>query len=116
MVFKTLIVGVIAVVLVSAVIIGIGGRPPHRLTIAAGAQGGAYHAFAERLRDVLAARGFTLDILESAGSVDNVGAIQHGQADIGLVQSGTDPRQISDEAMGIDDDLRAMHGRRGRGS
>lgn len=98
LVLKTLIVGVLAVVLVSAVIIGVGGRPPHRFAIAAGAQGGAYYGFAERLRDVLAGRGFTLDILETAGSVDNVAAIRRGQADIGLVQSGTE--QVAD-ASGI---------------
>jgi TRAP-type uncharacterized transport system substrate-binding protein len=88
--FKSLVIGALAVVVVSGVIIGVGGRPPHDITIAAGAEGGAYHAFAQRLQTVLARRGFRLHILETAGSVENVADIQQDRADIGLVQSGTD--------------------------
>jgi uncharacterized protein len=90
LVLKAVAVGVVAVVLLSVVIIGIGGRPPHTVTLAAGAQGGAYYAFGERLRDALADRGFTLVVQETAGSVANVGAVQGGAADVGLVQSGTE--------------------------
>ncbi len=87
---KSLLVGGLAIVLVSVVIIGVGGRPPHDITIASGAEGGAYHAFALRLQAALATRGFRLHVLETAGSVENVQDIQAGRADIGLVQSGTD--------------------------
>jgi TRAP-type uncharacterized transport system substrate-binding protein len=87
---KTLLVAVVAVVAVSAIIIGVGGRPPRDITIAAGAEGGAYHAFAQRLQTVLAKRGFRLHVLETAGSLDNVADVQQGRADIALVQSGTD--------------------------
>lgn len=65
-------------------------RPPHRFRIAAGAEGGAYIAFAEALRDDLAQRGFTVDVLETEGSVDNVSMLRSGATDVGIVQSGTD--------------------------
>src|SRR5690349_21638212 len=87
---KTLLVAGVAVILVSALLIGVGGRPPRDLTISAGAEGGAYHGFAERSRLALARRGFRLHILETAGSVENVGALRERRADIALVQSGTD--------------------------
>jgi TRAP transporter TAXI family solute receptor len=66
------------------------GRPPHSFRIAAGAQGGAYMAFADSLRTDLAERGFNVDITETAGSVDNVALLKSGGADVGIVQSGTD--------------------------
>lgn len=83
-----LVVG--ALVLVGATMLLVVGRAPSSIRLAAGAPGGAYHAFAERLRDAVAERGFELVLLETNGSVDNVRAIQGGQADIALVQSGTE--------------------------
>lgn len=91
---KGLLVGVIGLLVASAVVVGVGGRPPHDITIAAGAEGGAYQKFAQRLQAALAPRGFQLRILETAGSLDNASLIQQGRADIGLVQSGTD--QVTD--------------------
>jgi hypothetical protein len=89
------VASIAAVAVVVAVLIGgglmlVAGRAPTRITIAAGAPGGAYHAFAQRLQEAVARRGFELTLLETNGSVDNVAAISEGRADIGLVQSGTE--------------------------
>lgn len=89
------IASAVAVVIVLAVVVGgaitlVAGRAPTRITLATGAEGGAYHAFGERLQAAVARRGFELTLLETNGSVDNVSAVADGQADIGLVQSGTE--------------------------
>jgi len=62
--------------------------PPSSLSFSAGQKGGAYYAYAERYRDYLKQRGITVEILESAGSVENVQRLQSGHADIAFVQSG----------------------------
>jgi hypothetical protein len=93
-VVSSLVIGTIVVILVAGVLVLVSGLPSRTFTLAAGAQGGAYYAFAERLRDVLHDRGFTLVVLETNGSVDNVKAVQDGRADIALVQSGTE--QVAD--------------------
>jgi TRAP-type uncharacterized transport system substrate-binding protein len=87
---KGILVGLLGVLVASALVISVGGRPPRDITIASGAEGGAYQRFAQRLQAVLARRGFRLHILETAGSIENAAIIQEGRADIGLVQSGTD--------------------------
>lgn len=89
------VASLVLVAIAVAVVVGgglllVAGRAPTRITIAAGAPGGAYHAFAERLQAAVAQRGFELTLLETNGSVDNVTAIAEGRADIGLVQSGTE--------------------------
>jgi len=62
--------------------------PPTTLTFTAGQKGGAYYANAERYRDYLKQRGITVNILESAGSLENVQRLASGAADIAFVQSG----------------------------
>jgi len=62
--------------------------PPKKITISAGAPGGAYYEYAERYRDILAESGIQLEVLESAGSIDNLIRLDNDEADIGLVQGG----------------------------
>ncbi len=62
--------------------------PPDHIRIAAGGRDGAYHLFAERYRDALAAEGITLEILTTAGSVENLALLRAGEADIAFVQGG----------------------------
>jgi TRAP-type uncharacterized transport system substrate-binding protein len=64
--------------------------PPDRLTIAAGAPGSAYHAIATRYRSALAEDGVALEIVESAGSVENARRIADPDSpvDLALVQGG----------------------------
>jgi len=62
--------------------------PDRRVTMAAGDEGSAYHAIALRYRDILAEDGITLDLLDTAGSVENVTRLVNGDADVALVQGG----------------------------
>ncbi|MCP4995774.1 MAG: TAXI family TRAP transporter solute-binding subunit [Gammaproteobacteria bacterium] len=64
--------------------------PPRSFTIATGQSEGAYYQFALEYQQVLAREGVQLEILQSAGSVENIGLLQ--QADgvqAAFVQSGT---------------------------
>ena len=64
--------------------------PPHSIRIAAGSSSGAYYHYAERYREILARAGIELEILETAGSVENIALLQDGDArvDLGLIQGG----------------------------
>jgi TRAP transporter TAXI family solute receptor len=65
-------------------------RPPRHFRIAAGAPGGMYDLVAHRLADEAAKHGFTVDVLATNGSVDNVAMLMRGGAEVALVQSGID--------------------------
>ena len=71
--------------------------PPMHARMATGAVGGGYHAFGERLRAELEQQGFTLELVESAGSEDNLGKLGTGEVELALVQSGQE-LTLSDEA------------------
>jgi len=62
--------------------------PPTRISFAAGGEGGAYFAYAERYQRLLAEQGVTVDIIKTVGSVENLRLVNDGDADIGLVQGG----------------------------
>ena len=74
--------------------------PPDHLRIAAGSPGGAYYDFAEQYRDILQAEKVTLEVVETAGSVENLQLLQSDEepVDIAILQGGiltTDPGGIS---------------------
>jgi len=71
--------------------------PPMHARMATGAVGGGYHAFAERLQAELEQQGFTLELVESAGSEDNLARLGKGEVELALVQSGQE-LTLSDEA------------------
>lgn len=62
--------------------------PPGHIRIAAGSKNGAYYAFAERYKHRLARENITADIIETAGSAENIRLLQDGTADIAFAQSG----------------------------
>lgn len=62
--------------------------PPRTISFAAGGPTGAYHGFAERYQRLLAEQGVTVNIVQTAGSVENLRLVRDGDADIGLVQGG----------------------------
>jgi len=62
--------------------------PPKSLTFSAGQPGGVYYAYAKLYRDYLEKRGVNVEILESAGSMQNVERLSTGQTDVAFVQSG----------------------------
>ncbi len=64
--------------------------PPRRLSFAAGAPGGAYERFARGYRDILARDGVTLELVTTAGSVDNAERLADPSSRLhaGFVQGG----------------------------
>ena len=65
--------------------------PPNHLRIAAGALGGGYDKYAENLKAVLARDGVTLEVLPTAGSLQNLTLLNSpgSGVDLALVQGGT---------------------------
>jgi len=66
----------------------VGPPPPDSIRMATGADGGAYQAFGRRYAEILARDDITVELVETAGSVENLRLLDSGDADIGFVQSG----------------------------
>lgn len=65
--------------------------PPKKITIAGGAEGGAYAATAQHYAEALRKEKIDVEVLTTAGSVDNLNRIKTDKtdkADIGIVQTG----------------------------
>ncbi|MEO0983246.1 MAG: TAXI family TRAP transporter solute-binding subunit [Pseudomonadota bacterium] len=62
--------------------------PPRSVTFAAGSPGGAFYAFAERYKRLLEDEGVSVELLSTAGSVENIRLLREEQADIALIQGG----------------------------
>lgn len=63
--------------------------PPKSISIATGSASGAYFAYAQRYKALLAEQGITLNIVSTEGSIDNIQRLQSGDVDLAFVQSGT---------------------------
>ncbi len=63
---------------------------PRTIVMTAGSKGGAYLAYAERYREMLAREGIRLQVLPSDGSLENLERLKDpaSRLDIGLVQGG----------------------------
>lgn len=66
----------------------VGAPPPRVIRIATGAEDGAYYAFAQRYADLLAGDGITLEVIPTAGTVDNLERLRGGDVSLALVQGG----------------------------
>jgi TRAP transporter TAXI family solute receptor len=64
--------------------------PPSTITISSGPDGSIFRSIAEKYRKILARNGIKLEILPSAGSLDNLKRLADpkGHADVGFVQGG----------------------------
>jgi len=64
--------------------------PPRKISIGTGDKSGAYYAFAQRYREILARDGVTLEIQSTAGSVENIKLLEakEGGVDVAFVQGG----------------------------
>ena len=56
---------------------------PRTFAIAADRRAAAYHAYAERYRQILARDGFELRVIETAGSVENLELLTSGEGRAG---------------------------------
>jgi len=75
--------------------------PPSRVVMATGAPGGAYQAYGERYRQILAEQGIDLVLRNTAGSAENLALLDRGEVDVAFVQGGS---RTPNEA----EDLRAL--------
>lgn len=76
--------------------------PPDALTMASGPEDGAYHLYAMRYREILAKKGFTLNLRPTAGSARNLELLrdESSAVDVALVQGGLlDAGQAKDDAL-----------------
>jgi TRAP transporter TAXI family solute receptor len=93
--------------IVLALVVGLIGwslmepAPPKRVTIAAGPADGAYFAFAKRYVQSFAANGVTLDVRETAGTIENYQLLASGQADLAIVQGGVAPEGLDEKINAI---------------
>lgn len=87
---------VVALVVVTIVLL----HPPNHMSIAAGPKGGAYFEMAERYRSVLARDEIALQIVETAGSVENAELLNSGAVDAAFLQGGIAVDREMVEAIG----------------
>jgi TRAP transporter TAXI family solute receptor len=67
----------------------VGAPPPAAVRIATGPESGAYHAFARQYARLLADDGIALEIVPTAGSVENLELLRRGDVSLALVQGGS---------------------------
>lgn len=69
--------------------------PPRQITIAAGPRDGAYYAYASQYASVLERHGVELEVLETAGSIENCELLETDRkVQLAIVQGGTIPQQM----------------------
>jgi uncharacterized protein len=67
----------------------VGAPPPKVVRIATGANNGAYYTFAQEYARLLADDGITLEIVPTAGSVENLQLVKNGEVSLALIQGGS---------------------------
>lgn len=81
----------------------VGPPPPKTVKLAAGAKGGAYYAFANRYAAFMAQRGVRVQVIETAGTVENLRLLQDPSSgvDVALVQGGVVDAATADKLVGL---------------
>jgi len=67
----------------------VGAPPPRSIRIATGAENGAYYGFALRYARLLERDGISLELVPTAGSVENLALLRRGDVTLALVQGGS---------------------------
>jgi TRAP transporter TAXI family solute receptor len=70
----------------------VGAPPPKLVRIATGANNGAYYTFAQEYARLLASDGITLEVVPTAGSVENLELLKSGEVSLALIQGGSATR------------------------
>ena len=73
--------------------------PPKELRLAAGMEGGGYWQIAEGYAAILAADGIAVEIVPTAGSVENAALLEAGAVEAALMQGGV-PAAARSDALG----------------
>jgi uncharacterized protein len=80
---------VLTVVLIGVSVAVMGGAPPRKIVLATGQPGGTYDTFGHEYARRLAAQGLKVELVNTAGSVENFRRIVDGTVDVAFAQSGT---------------------------
>jgi TRAP transporter TAXI family solute receptor len=75
--------------------------PPREFAIATGSEEGAYFHSGTAYSDVLERDGITVEVKATAGSVENLSQLAAGQADVALIQGGTESLADSDNLVAL---------------
>jgi uncharacterized protein len=67
----------------------VGAPPPKAIRIATGAKNGAYYAFAQEYARLLTNDGIALEVVSTAGSMENFDLLKKGEVSLALVQGGS---------------------------
>lgn len=84
--------GVLALIVIAGFVVAfqyIGVAPPRAIRIATGAENGAYYGFARQYAEVLAKDGISLEVVPTAGSVENLALLRKGEVSLALIQGGS---------------------------
>jgi TRAP transporter TAXI family solute receptor len=97
--------GLLTLIVIAAFVVTyqyVGAPPPTVVRIATGATNGAYYAFAQRYARLLSNDGISLEVVSTAGSVENFELLKKGDVSIALVQGGsaTDDDKESLQSLG----------------
>jgi TRAP transporter TAXI family solute receptor len=89
----------IAAAALAVVIVLLLPLPPRTVIMATGLEGGAYQEVGKRYRDLLALHGVTLELLPTAGALENLARLRDPQSrvTVGLLQSGITSARESPE-------------------
>jgi TRAP transporter TAXI family solute receptor len=84
------ILGLCAAALIATYVMFVEPPPPHRIVIASGGRDGAYFRFAQKYAGELRRDGVSVDVRETAGSVENLRLLTERDSDVAvaIVQSG----------------------------
>ena len=74
----------------------VGAPPPKIVRIATGAKNGAYYTFAHEYARLLANDGISLEVVPTAGSVENLQLLKNGEVSLALVQGGSATKEDKD--------------------
>lgn len=76
--------------------------PPRTLTFAAGGENGGYWRIAQRYKQRLSRYGVNVEVVATAGSVENARLLASGEVDVGLLQGGVNPPEDAEvEALAV---------------
>src|SRR6516165_6397356 len=83
-------ISVTAAAIAAAALVMLSGLPPHRIVMATGPEGDAYHEIGERYRAALARENVEVQLVATAGSVDNLALLRdpHSPASVALIEGG----------------------------
>ncbi len=94
-----IMVGLGVLLLIGAIAQVITSMPPQSFTWLAGRQGGAYYVAAEAYQQLALSRGFDINIVETAGSVQALEMLENGEGDVAFIQGGVaaqgDPEKVT---------------------